>query len=430
MKLFPIITSILVITLLFFAVLQRDALIDFADRMAGGEEVPVETATAPAPEPEAPVVEASTVVHVIARQSVAQNVADGVIVRGETQPLREVRVSAETQGTVISEPIRRGAAVDAGDLLCALDPGTREATLLETQARLAEAEAQMPSARARVPEAQARVSEAEARVTEAEINETAARQLSRDGFASTTRLANAEAALRAAQAALVAAETGLESAKAGIDSVAASIQSAKAAEKRAQDDLKKLELRAPFAGVLETDTAELGALLQPGALCGTVIQLNPVKFVGFVSEADVGRVKVGARAIGRVVTGTEVIGEVAFLSRAADELTRTFQVEIIVENPDLSIRSGQTVEIIIETAEASGHFLPASALTLNNEGVLGVRVVEEDSTVGFTPIRLLRDTSEGIWVDGLPDEAQVILVGQEYVTEGSPVEVSFEELTQ
>ena len=43
---------------------------------------------------------------------------------------------------------------------------------------------------------------------------------------------------------------------------------------------------APFAGLLETDTAELGALLQTGSPCATIIQLDPIKFVGFVPEAE------------------------------------------------------------------------------------------------------------------------------------------------
>nr|WP_276612525.1 HlyD family efflux transporter periplasmic adaptor subunit [Pseudorhodobacter turbinis] len=91
-----------------------------------------------------------------------------------------------------------------------------------------------------------------------------------------------------------------------------------------------MTLSAPFDGLLETDTAELGALLQPGSSCATVIQLDPIKMVGFLAETDVDKVSVGAMAQARLASGREAVGRVTFLSRSADPLTRTFRVEVTV----------------------------------------------------------------------------------------------------
>jgi multidrug efflux system membrane fusion protein len=46
---------------------------------------------------------------------------------------------------------------------------------------------------------------------------------------------------------------------------------------------------------------------------------------------------------------------VTFLSRSADEQTRTFRVEITVPNPDVTIRDGQTADILIQTEGTSAH---------------------------------------------------------------------------
>jgi multidrug efflux system membrane fusion protein len=43
---------------------------------------------------------------------------------------------------------------------------------------------------------------------------------------------------------------------------------------------------------------------------------------------------------------------------------------------------------------------------------------------------MIRDTATGVWLSGLPDMADVITVGQEFVTDGVPVRVTYEELTQ
>jgi multidrug efflux system membrane fusion protein len=123
----------------------------------------------------------------------------------------------------------------------------------------------------------------------------------------------------------------------------------------------------------------------------------------------------------------QVNGQVTFLSRSADPTTRTFRVEIEVPNPDLALRDGQTAEILIAAEGERAHLLPASALTLNDEGTLGIRVVGEASAVEFMPVTMLRDTPEGVWLAGLPDAVDVIVVGQEYVTQGVTVAPTFRE---
>ena len=79
--------------------------------------------------------------------------------------------------------------------------------------------------------------------------------------------------------------------------------------------------------------------------------------------------------------GAQVVGKVTFLSRSADPTTRTFRVEIEVPNKELKIRDGQTAEILIGAAGAQAHLVPGSALTLNNDGALGLRAVDDAGIV-------------------------------------------------
>lgn len=459
MRIIPFLTAMLVMAVLYLLIFERDAVLAFAQ---SGTEVVAEEAGTDAE------LEALKVA-VVVQQSEASMIDSAVILRGRTEAARQVEVRAETSGLVVSEPIRRGAEVAAGDILCELDPGTRLASLSEAQgrleearARLPEAEARIPEAMARIPEAQARMAEAVARVAEAEanlsganarleeaqINLTAAERLSEDGFASETRVANAEAAFEGAlasvssaeaavesaragvigaEAGIVSAEAGVEGAKAVVESARAGIQAAEAAVAAADKEIERLTVRAPFGGQLETDTAELGSLLQPGALCATIIQLDPIKLVGFVPETEVNRVNVGALAGARLASGQEIGGRVTFLSRSADETTRTFRVEIEVANADLAIRDGQTAEMLIASDGFLAHLMPQSALTLDDDGTLGVRTVTADSRALFVPVTVLRDTIDGVWLGGLPEQADVIVMGQEYVIDGVPVDVTYRE---
>lgn len=410
MRFFSILSAVLVVALLYLAIFERDRVLEFAGAEPTAPEVAA-AAESDAAETE-DTAEVDKRVSVVAMRSTATNIDGAVVVRGRTEAVRQVDIRAETTGRIISEPLRKGAFVEENDLVCQLDPGTRQITLNEAQARLREAEA-------RLPEAEARLAEAEARLVEAEINDRAASQLSEGGFASETRVAQTRAAVEAARAGVVSANSGVEGARAGIQAAETSVAAA-------ENELGKLEIRAPFGGLLETDSAELGSLLQPGSLCATIIQLDPIRLVGFVPETDVDRVAVGAIAGARMSSGREVIGEVTFLSRSADMNTRTFRVDIEVANTDLALRDGQTAEIGIQADGEVAHLLPQSSLTLDNDGRLGVRLVQEEKAV-FAEVSVLRDTIDGIWLTGLGDAADVIVVGQEFVTDGVPVRVTYRE---
>ncbi|MCA0872349.1 efflux RND transporter periplasmic adaptor subunit [Seohaeicola saemankumensis] len=417
MRLIPMLTAILVTVALYFAVFERDALTAFARN--GAQAQPEQTAAADTATADAPVPDAQAqgpVIGVVVLRSEAAAIDSAVVLRGETRAARQVEVRAETSSPVVSEPLRKGVFVDKGDLLCELDPGTRQATLAQSKAALAEAQA-------RVPEAQARLDEAYAKLEEAQINFRARDKLIEGGYASETQLIAARAEVQSATA-------GIESAKAGLEATASGIEAAQANVAVAEREIDRLTIEAPFAGLLESDTAELGSLMQPGSLCATIVQLNPIKVVGYVPETQVSRVSVGAMAGAELATGERVQGQVTYISRSADMMTRTFEVEITVPNDDLRVRDGQTAAIAISAAGTKAHRLPASALTLNNDGKLGVRTVDDINIVRFVPVGLLRDTVDGVWVSGLEDKANVIVVGQEFVTDGVTVRPTFREIAQ
>lgn len=408
MRLLPVLIALVVSAVIYTFVFERD-------RFTTPAPTPDTTEAGDAAQPDAET-DQPDIMRVVARHSIAKEVDSAVVLRGRSEADRIVELRAETSGLVISDPLRKGRLVGRGDMLCRLDPAAREATLAEARARLLEA-------RTRVPEAEARANEARAQLEEARINSNAAENLVQDGFASQARVAATRAAVSSAQAAVQSATSGLEAARAGIESARAAVASA-------EQEIARLTISAPFAGALETDTAEIGSLLQPGALCARVLQLDPITLVGFVSEMQVARVDLDAPATARMASGRTVEGRVTFVSRSADDTTRTFRVEIKVPNPDLSLRDGETAEIMIGAEGKNAHLLPQSALTLNDEGTLGLRIVDAEKRAQFMAVTLLRDTPSGVWLTGLPDTADVIVIGQEYVTDGVPVAPVYQELGQ
>ncbi|MEM9370939.1 MAG: efflux RND transporter periplasmic adaptor subunit [Pseudomonadota bacterium] len=287
-----------------------------------------------------------------------------LIVRGRTEANRNVHAPAETTGVVISTPLRRGTEVAAGEVLCELSPGTRAAQLLE----------------------------AEAQLERARVDYEAAAQLNDRGFSSTTTRMSRAAELEAAQAA--------------VDLV--------------KWDIGKLKILAPFDGILESDTAELGARLAPGETCATIIDLSIVKVTGFVGEQNIDQISVGQIATARLINGREEVGKITFISRVADEDTRTYLVEVTLQNRAGRLRDGMTTELLIDLPPQKAHFVPQTALTLDDGGRLGLRILDGE-TSRFVPVAMVRDEARGVWLTGLPETVNIIVVGQEFVRDGRKV---------
>ena len=183
------------------------------------------------------------------------------------------------------------------------------------------------------------------------------------------------------------------------------------------------KVNAPFDGYLETFSVKEGDYLNAGAVCATIIDPDPMRLIGEVSEKEIAFVKVGSKASAELISGKKVQGIVSFVSTSANKGTRTFRVEIDVQNSDRSIRDGVSAQIEIEGDTILAHKISPSILMLGEDGELGIRTVNEDNLVEFKQIEILEDSIDGIWISGIPKNTRIITVGQEYVFQGQTVNV-------
>lgn len=290
-----------------------------------------------------------------------------VPLRGRTQASASVDVVAETSGVVNTVHVTKGQRVEANALICTLDQGTRAAAVRQAEAALAQAQSQFD--------------------TNARLRE--------QGIAPANSGLPLEAALTAARAAL----------------------------DNARAELDRTEVRTQVAGVVQDPLATPGQLLGPQAPCARVVELDPMLFVGAIPEARIGLARTGLTATIETVTGQTAEGTVSYIAATADNATRSFPVEVSIPNADGEIRDGLTAEATVSLGTVPAHLLPQSILTLDDDGVLGVRAVSA-GVVEFYPVTILRDTREGMWVSGLPPRVDIITVGQDFVKAGQKVEAT------
>lgn len=185
----------------------------------------------------------------------------------------------------------------------------------------------------------------------------------------------------------------------------------------------RLNLYAPFTGVVDKVEVELGEWVQTGTPIATVLALDPIVVRAEVSEVDIGFVGVGDQADIRLVGGKRLEGVVRHVAREASSQTRTFPVEIALPNPDRAVPSGMTAEVSLYTRPERAVTVPRSVITLSTEGELGLRIVGTDNVAQFASVELIDDTPEGLVLTGVPEDARIIVLGQDLVRDGETVSV-------
>jgi multidrug efflux system membrane fusion protein len=303
-------------------------------------------------------------VQIRARQ--AEPVTRTIQIYGRTAPARTVEMKAETSGRVAALGVDRGERARAGQVLLTLDLRDRQARLEQARASVNEHQSAWDGQQALKPQ----------------------------GYVSDTQLAETRARLETARAELV----------------------------RAELDLEYMKVRAPFDGTVQERAVEIGDYVRAGDPVATYVDNTHLVVTGSIAEQDAGFVRVGETATAALVTGQDVKGRIRYLSPVADDATRTFTVELEIPNPTGTLPAGVTAEMRIPGGEVMAYRIAPSLLTLDANGKLGVKTVNPQNRVEFHEITIAHSEANGVWVTGLPDTTDIIVVGQGYVSAGQPVQ--------
>lgn len=295
----------------------------------------------------------------------AEIVMRTITVNGKTAPARVVELSAETDGRIEATVADRGANLEKGEIIVRLDERDRSA----------------------------RLAQAEATVKQREVEYKGRLQLKAKSYVSEAQLQEAVALLETAKAELV----------------------------RARLDLGYMNIRAPFGGALQSRAVEVGDFVKLGDPIATYVDNRTIVVSASLSEFDARYVDVGDEAEAKLATGELVRGRIRYIAPVADEATRTFGVELEIDNSDGELRVGGTAELRIPAEKVLAHRVSPSLLTLDDAGNVGVKIINREGRVEFVVADIALSSNNGIWLAGLPRDATIITVGQGYVTNGALV---------
>lgn len=300
------------------------------------------------------------------RTQSAQEVIREVIVQGQVEPIKVIAIKSETTGSIENIAVTKGERVAKGDVIATMSADNREASLTVARASLVQA---------------------------------------RNEYAAASKLA----------------KQGLQS-KFNLESSAAKLESARAQVSAAELELDNTIIRAPLAGIVDQLPVEAGDFVDRGNHIATLVDNSQLLITGQVPQQNIADVVTGTEATAELITGESLQGTVHYIASMADSATRSFRVEVLVPSPPEQARTGISAEIRIPAETMRAHLISPAILALDESGTLGIKSVNDNDEVVFHAIDVIKTESTGAWVTGVPDNTEIITLGQGFVNAGEIVQ--------
>jgi len=298
----------------------------------------------------------------------------------------DANLSAQSAGTVTSL-VPMGTRVQAGGVVARLDDRSVRAALRQARATLESAEAT------------------------AELAEDTFRRqepLYEDSIISALEYENVRTQLNQARAQLSQAEAGVE---------------------QAEQQLENTFVRSPFTGTVEERFIEQGEQVTPGVPIARVVGLRNLKVVAGVPERYASDIRDGSdvRIRLRAYDLASREAEVTFVGSVIDPQSRTFRIEIDLDNTDRTLKPEMIADLFLTRRVLDDRLVVPQTSILRDETGFSVYVVDRS---GGTPVARRVDVVPGpsyggdtVVTEGLADGDEVIITGQNSVTDGDGLEI-------
>lgn len=190
--------------------------------------------------------------------------------------------------------------------------------------------------------------------------------------------------------------------------------------------LKNTHVIAPFSGVLQEKFIDQGDYVKVGDPLFSIENIDPIVFRGDTTEHYVNQLRLNQEVKAVLLSAEVLTGKLTYISSKADPQSNTFRVEAQFANPSMTIFSGISAQLSIPLYPVQAIYLSPSALALDKEGNLGVKLVQ-DEQVSFKKINLVEADNNGVWLTGFTGEVDIITLGQGFVKPGDRVQAMIAE---
>ena len=356
-------------------------------------------------------------------------------VLGNVEPVRGVELSTDIEGLVEEIAFDEGDRVKAGQVLLRLQDSQKSIELRIAKARLETAEGlfeeyENGSRKEDITVAEADVAEARALLTDAEEDLGRILGLAKDNIASAKEVSTARALAASRKAQLEARIAARDLVRSGprkevIARARAQVAERQAEVDRIQDELSKMQVKAPFNGAIVEKKVEKGRYVRRGDTLLTLVQMDPIQVAVSLPERLLVHVqrgnKLGFRLDG--LPGQHFEAAIHRIIPRADPLARTIPVKLRLANPEHLILPGMVARAEVPSSDGKpGLIIPWDAIVRTPRGTMVYRV--RDGKAEPVPVQLTARKGAQVQVVGPLAEGDLVVTrGNERLRPGQAVAV-------
>ncbi len=361
---------------------------------------------------------------------------------GTLLPQKTVTVTPKVSGKILKIHVKEGERVVADQLLVSLDDEIVK--LQEAQARAAfnAAEAQYQKAQKGVRKeelenAKALLAQAERDIDVARANLERAERLYKAGTISKSKYEESDNAFKQALTQVDNARRNVNLMEEGATKEDLAMAHANMEAMKAQFELAKLQssyaqVKAPGAGIVAKVLVDAGNMVDTRTALIAIVQDDPVYVEIPVPEKHYGRFAEKRNSITALVSPIAYEGREPFhgtvhkIATIVDAASRTFLVEVEVENPEGLLRPGMYVNVKLQiSTKERALAIPRSALVFREDrqavfvlsGTNPYKAIMKPVDVGIEQDSLVEVVS------GISEDDMIITEGNAFLEDGQPVSV-------
>jgi HlyD family secretion protein len=282
----------------------------------------------------------------------------------------EIVVSSKVAGQVLSLSYKEGARVAPGDTLAVVDHATLDIQLRQAEAGVRLAESQLAllvegARREDIRQAEAALEQVQASLKVAEDDAARMRELFRTGSVTSKQRDDAAARLTVAAAQRDAALEAVRKVRQlarpeEVRAAEARLDQARSAADLLAKTIADCTVSAPAGGIVTHKAVEAGELVTPGAAVITLADLDSVYVMIYVTELEVGRIKLGGDAEIRIDAFPDrpFAGKITYISPEAeftpknvqtkeDRVKLVFGVKVEIENREGLLKPGLPADAVV-----------------------------------------------------------------------------------
>ncbi len=338
---------------------------------------------------------------------------------GITKSIFDIQITARREGLIENIHTEGGSLINKGDIIITLDKGTLEKELNAAKALLLAEESELDFIKRKFQadgSYSKKINSARAELSKSKKDFESSKRLKEKGIRTALELEEKYANYKSAEAAL--SELLEISKNQQISRLSANVQKINTDIAKLEEQLEFTEIRSPRSGWIENIRVDTGEFINNGKNVARLIGLDELIVEMQIPQSNISNVKLGDQVEINFDDEKYFTGTVQKIGAIANESTRTFNIEVRIQNSDATLRAGMSAEAQIRIAQVDAFKISPAHLNTDNNGNLYVKVIGLNNQVEVRAINIVKTHDNFAYISGLTNKTIVLTTGQAFLQSG------------